>query len=347
MDNVFAIRLKNARLMAGLSLQQLSDKLNNKVSKQAISKYEKGEMKPNSGLLIDLANALDVKPVYFLRPMRVILQGIEFRKKSTLNTHELNTIKEKVKDYLERYIEIEEHLGIEQRFVNPIASLKIKKIEDVEKAVKQLRNEWSLGLNPIGNISELLENKGFKIIEISASKKFDGLSSIFNDIPVLVVNEINDIVRKRFTILHELGHVLLNIDKDTESKEVEHLCNYFAGSFLLPMDVCFEKLGRQRKGITFKELISIKEYYGISLQAIFYRAKELNIVSENTAKSFWIKISQNKEEVGLGEYKGKEHSDRFSQLVYRAYSEDLISQSKVAELLNISLVEFKQNLTLV
>ncbi len=348
MDNIFANRLKSARIMAGLSMQELSDLVDNQISKQSISKYEKGMMKPDSQLLIRFSKALNVKPEYFFRPFEIELEKIDFRKKSTLSKKEIESINAKSKDFLERYIEIEEHLGINQKFENPIQDIKINSVEDIERAVLELRQVWKLGLNPLSNIFEMLENKGFKIFEVEASKKFDGLSSIVgNSIPLLVVNQISDILRRRFTILHELGHVLLQLPKECQNKEIEHYCNYFAGSFLIPKQVLIAELGVKRNTVMLEELIEIKEYYGISLQAIVYRAKELNIISEQSAKRFWRFIKstpERQQEIGLGVYEGKEKSERFKQLLYRAYAEQIISESKVAELLNTSLSLLKQNL---
>lgn len=351
MENIFAQRLKSARIMAGLSMQKLSDLLDNVISKQSISKYEQGSMKPDSELLIKLSKVLMVKPDYFFRPFEISLQKVDFRKKCSLSQKEINSINEKSRDFLERYIEVEQHLGINHQFENPIADIKINKLADIEDAVLELRKKWKLGLNPLSNIFEMLENKGFKIFEIVASQSFDGLSSIVdNTIPILVINRISDILRRRFTILHELAHVLLQLPNNSSKKEIEHYCNYFAGSFLIPKQVLISELGIKRNTVILKELIEIKEYYGISLQALVYRARELKIISEQSAKRFWqfIKSSPEKQqEIGLGKYQGKEKSERFNQLLYRAYAEQIISQSKVAELLNTNLPWLKQNLQLI
>ena len=66
-QNTFGNRLKLARKMAGMSLQELSDALGNKVTKQALNKYELGEMKPTSEVLLALSKTLKVKPDYFLK----------------------------------------------------------------------------------------------------------------------------------------------------------------------------------------------------------------------------------------------------------------------------------------
>lgn len=65
MKELFAKRLKNARLLSAMSQDNLVEAMGGIVSKNAISKYERGQMMPNSSVLIKLAKALDVKPDYF------------------------------------------------------------------------------------------------------------------------------------------------------------------------------------------------------------------------------------------------------------------------------------------
>lgn len=48
MKTVFAERFKSARLMNGFSLQDLADALDNKLSRQALHRYEKGEVIPDA-----------------------------------------------------------------------------------------------------------------------------------------------------------------------------------------------------------------------------------------------------------------------------------------------------------
>ncbi len=64
----FAARFKSARIMNGFSLQDLADKLdemNIAISRQALHKYEKGEVSPDSEMMGHLCDALGVRPDYF------------------------------------------------------------------------------------------------------------------------------------------------------------------------------------------------------------------------------------------------------------------------------------------
>jgi Zn-dependent peptidase ImmA (M78 family)/DNA-binding XRE family transcriptional regulator len=339
-------RIKSARMLAGLSLRELSDALNGIVSHNAISKYEKGEMMPDSKVLIALSQALDVKTDYFLRPQTVEISNIEFRKKSCLSVKKTNSIKENIKDNIERYIELEIFLNFQNAFVNPIKGLVIENAGDVEKAVEQLLGQWDLGINALPNVIEILEDNDIKVVEIDADVKFDGLSGWANqNIPVIVINKSFTVERKRFTALHELGHLLLNVNNETFThQEIEKFCHQFAGAMLLPKETIFKELGRKRSSVSLNELISIKESFGISIQAIMARAKDLGIITNDQYIKFriWVNGNENrKKEIGFGEYKGVEHSSRFKQLLYRATAEEIISMSKAASLSNVKLAQFR------
>ena len=187
------------------------------------------------------------------------------------------------------------------------------------------------------NILRMLENNHIKVIELDEDSRFDGLSGWANDsIPFLLINKNFTVERKRFTTLHELGHLLLNFPNNISKKNRENLCHVFAGSMLIPNNVFVEKLKSM-------ELIKIKEKYGISIQAIFARAKTLGEIDNNRYVEFRKLISKNRKEEGLGKYQGIESSDRFKQLVYEATSEGLISMSKASYYLNEKLSEFRDH----
>jgi Zn-dependent peptidase ImmA (M78 family) len=298
-------------------------------------------MKPTGEVLIALAKALDVKPDYFLKESIIVLAPVEFRKKSKLSAKDEDSIKEKVKDFLERYLEVEQLLNIKAKFSNPVKNLTITEVEDVEAAAMKLIKGWNLGFDPIPNVIEMLEDNGIRVIEIDAAEEFDGLSTFVGDIPVVVINKNYSVERKRFTALHELGHIVLNIEEEAEK---EKICHAFAGALLLPDD-CLEKLiGDKRSNIAPGELVSIKEQFGISVQAIMMRAQLKGIIDQNAAGRFWKSMAGNKKEIGLGEFAGKEKSYRFEHLVFRLAAEDVVSMSKAANLAGIKLATFKDQL---
>jgi Zn-dependent peptidase ImmA (M78 family) len=91
-------------------------------------------------------------------------------------------------------------------------------------------------------------------------------------------------------------------------------------------------------------LIAIKENYGLSVQAIMARAKDLDVINDSTYIRFRKFVNHNRQEAGWGKYLGKEQSDRFMQLVHRAASENIISMSKAANLAGKKLAEFRNDM---
>jgi len=343
MKKLFGKRLKSARIKASLSQDKLVQKMGGVVSKNAISKYEKGIMMADSKVLLALSKALDVKPDYFFRPFYIEIEKIEFRKKNRLPVKKVNAIKQIVTDFLERYVEIEQFMDIDTVFSNPVVGSVISDENDIEELVLQLRNEWKLGLNALPNVIDILEDKEIKIIEIDASKDFDGFSGWANNkIPVIVINKNYSSERKRLTALHELGHLILNFNSKISDKEKEKFCFRFAGAMLIPEPTFKAEIGEIRSHFSIPELIAIKETYGISLQAIVARAKDLRVINDSKFINFRKWISRNRTEDGLGIFQGIEQAFRFKQLIYRAAAEEIISLSKAANLSNQKLAEFRK-----
>ena len=180
MENNFANRLISARKMAGLSLQSLADQLGNIVSKQSLHKYEQGKMRPDSELVISISNILNVPVNYFYTEpaMAVNFSNLGFRKYSSkLSPSEEGSIIEKAKEVFERYFELECLLNMEDETQYFVYDKTITNCEDAENAAIQLRKIWDLGYDPIPNVIEMLEDKGYKVIEVDAPHAFDGFKA--------------------------------------------------------------------------------------------------------------------------------------------------------------------------
>lgn len=348
MKEIVSQKIRQARVLNAMSLQELADLIG--VSKQMISKYENGSSTPSSKTFIQLAKSLKVKLDYFFTPSYVELGDVNFRKRSSFSIKKINALKEEIKNQLSNYLEIENILQIENSFENSLNKRKVSSLEDIESVVKELRNEWEIGFDPIHNIVQLLEDKEIKVIEIDEPQNnFDGLASIVSEkYPVIVVNKNFNVERKRFTLLHELGHLLLDLPQ-CDVKFEEQICNRFASEFLFPKAMVLKEFGEGRESISLKELIEVQRKYGISIRAIIYRLKDCKILSGNRVVEFYKKLnydSRLKHEVDAQRFQTPEISNRFEQLVYRAFSQELISSSKAASLLNININEVLENSTM-
>jgi len=292
--------------------------------------------------LVQLSSVLNVSVDYFLKENTVNLDGIKYRKQSRLTVKMKNVINEKTRDFLERYIETENILGDFSEFNKDGNTYKIEQSDDVERVAVEVRNKWGLGTRPIYNILELLEEKGVRVLYIDQKiNHFSGLSTWVNgSIPVIVLSEMF-IDRLRFTALHELAHLILDIHH-FDDNEQERICNRFAGAMLIPKDELLNELGGIRKRVDFQELCLIKAEFGISPQALLYRSRQLGYIPEryftSQTKFYRMRGMWSKE---LGTYKGEEKTNRLNQLIYRGIAEEYITSAKAANLLGMTLSQLR------
>jgi Zn-dependent peptidase ImmA (M78 family)/DNA-binding XRE family transcriptional regulator len=343
---IFAERFKSARLMRGFSLQDLANAMGGVLSRQALHRYEKGEVIPDSEKINLLSKALSVSADYFFRSTKVELGAIEYRKLEKMPQKEAAIIREKTKEYLSRYLELEEILGLPNQFEDHLKDFGVVNTwHDVNRAAQLLREKWNLGKGAIYNVVEILEDKNIKVVKLDVDDDFDGLQTYVNQtIPVVAYNirKANKPDRIRFTLLHELAHLLLKFGEMSE-KQKETLCHQFAGAMLLPEETIKAELGEHRNKLSVTELGNIKKQYGISMQALVLRAKDCGIVNEHYSKQFFFFMKQMNWKIDEPvDYDGVEESNRFEQLLFRALIEDQISMSKAASLSNKSLAEFKK-----
>lgn len=337
-------RIKQARKAAGLSLRALAERA--QVTAMAISKYETGKSTPSSGVLLNLAKALGVRTEYFFRPVKVELHEVNYRKHSKLAVKTLAQIEGDAIEQLERFIELEELLPN-----GPVAPFKlpaglpahVNALDEIEDVALKLREKWQLGIDPIPVVTDMLEERGIKVIQSDAIPgDFDGLACNVNNIPVIAVSAQAPGDRQRFTMAHELGHLVLQ-DRLAPELDIEAAANRFAGAFLAPASEVRKELGEKRSVLEPRELAVLKKAYGLSMQGWMHRAKDLGILpgfAYVEMRKFFSAQGWTKTEPG--EQYPKERPQLFEQLVYRALGQDLISESKAAELLRMPLSQFQK-----
>lgn len=350
MNKNIAEKIYIARKIRGLSLEALSLRMNGMVTKQSISKYEKGKMQPSSIVLQSIADALDM-PLGYFETETISIGSINFRIDAKLPAKSSAQIISYTQDRIEHYLYIENLLGVYSMVHNPLCDLIIRSVEDVEAAAVRLRAEWQLGNLPIFSVYEMLEMHGVKIIEFEAGvQSILGLSSLVNDsIPLIVINlSVNQTTeRKRFTTIHELGHLFLRFAEEVDETARERYCHLFAGAVLCPAAIFRTELGAYRKVLTLEELISLRCRYGISIAAIVHRAKDLGIISVSYYNEIFDKyIHSNLMEEGWRNYPIEEHTDRFDRLLKRCVAEGYLTVEEAALNVKVKLKEYKCKLTL-
>lgn len=348
MDNlIFSQRLKNARIMKRLTMDELCERMDKSVTKAAISKYENGKMAPSDEVKQALAKALDVDVAYLERPFDDDVEkcDIDFRKKSSMPMSEVKALVVSARDKVERYIEIRKILS-ETHVIpksQPIGKIPVRTREDARKRAIQIRDLWELKDEPIANIQSLLESKGIMILPVAASEDFDGMGATVSNSGemFIVINQSKEHVeRRRLTTLHELGHQVMDMT-GVEPKEQESLCHEFASELLLPESVIQSKyindLLLLRKSFSLLRLRPIQLKYGISIDAIVKKANTLKILStsgytrfniiKSTVPSFKTAVETSMFQEAASTY------DKYSMYVLIALSRNLITRDKATSLL--------------
>jgi Zn-dependent peptidase ImmA (M78 family)/DNA-binding XRE family transcriptional regulator len=340
----FSQNLKRIRILRGHSMEALADLLG--CSKQAISHYENDSRFPDGGMLTDIARVLCVDIQALINPVSVDLNLLEvnYRLGSSLDKNQKSDIEQIAAQALAKYLEAEQLAKEPIKFENPVSDLIINDTSDAEKAAKSLRKRWKLGDAPITSVTRLLENKGVRVLKIDFGANFnhEGLSGWAeeNTIPVIVVNaRQTELTRMRFTLLHELAHLILMVNKKLDYETIEKICESFAGAMLIPTEVLKSEFGKNRSKILFSELRKIKEYYGISILAIMVRARFAGLINHN-AYMEWVSTKSTGND--HGQYNGHEEPERLDQLLLKSIGEGRIGLQKAASLSGRSQESFEE-----
>ena len=338
-------------------MRSLAERMEPKVSAQAISKYEAGKMMPSSAVLVGLGKALDVSLDFLMSAQVEALDGLEFRKHSSASARDRAKAEAVLIDNLERYLTIEEVLGIpssgnsfQDRCYDSVATE-----GQIDETADKLRNAWDLGMDPVPSLCALLEEKGIKVVEADLPERISGLACrvmrngrVVAD--AVVVSKRTNVERKRLTLAHELAHRIIRSTGNPAIK-LEAAMNRFAGAFLVPGRHLIEKAGAGRHRVTYYEIIRLKHTYGVSAAAMLVRLGQVGVLRptavERAFRTFarsWRKTEPEPIPGNQG-FAAFEKPQRFKQLVWRAVGEELISPVRAAALLNDSLDAVERQIT--
>ena len=307
-NDSFSIRLREARQMMGLSMDKLVERTNGAITKQSISRYEKGIMRPKCDALQAIAKALNISEEYFEGTnLKIDMPMLRTTSNGKLSEEELQALEAKLSFWAEQYLAKEKEAGFPTRFKNPVKGTKVSTLEDAIHAADLLREKWHCGDGPIASILRLLERKGIMILAANLPEYVFGMSTWADKKHPLIVLDMRPekttIERLRFTAAHELAHLLLAFPASAEL-DVEKRCNKFASFFLFTRQALIEEMGgKKRDELTLEEMIDLREVYGISIAAQVHAAWDIRMISREHY-DWWFdeKIKKNRLEVGWGEY---------------------------------------------
>lgn len=330
-------RLRQARIASGLTQDEVVARLAEhgvRLTKAGLSKYERGGSVPPAQTLLALGRSLGVDSEYFFREPEAEVCWLGFRKASALSKGQQERIKEMAFSQIEAFFRLHAILVGDPSCDLP-EPIRVRCLEDAEKAAQNLRQHWKLGEQPIESVTFVIEFGGGLVVDTDGEGDlFDGLAGWVNKtVPVLVMSGAVSDDRRRFSLAHELGHLFMEVGQ-VDNRMEERLAHRFAAAFLVPATTAQRELGERRRSLDFAELALLKQRHGLSMQAWIFRAADLGIIEQSHARSLFAEMGargwRRTEPVA---YEGREESTRLKQLTLRALAEGLISESEARRIL--------------
>jgi Zn-dependent peptidase ImmA (M78 family)/transcriptional regulator with XRE-family HTH domain len=164
---------------------------------------------------------------------------------------------------------------------------------DAADAAQQTRIQWRLPRSPIANVTALVEQQGVMVVPFDfGTNRIDGMSFYdrsFDLPPIVLVNKSIPGDRQRFTILHELGHLVMHshLPSGIDDRDIEHEADLFASEMLLPSSAVKGHL----VSLNLATLLGLKLHWKASMAALIMKADSMNMLSESHKRRLFTQLS--------------------------------------------------------
>ena len=284
-----------ARHLAGLRKSDLAALVDK--SPTAVAAWESGAKRPTAATVAQLALSLSVDPGFFaIRAEDVAALCTTPHFRSLRSTSQL--ARDQAYAYGQLAVDITNSLERHVEFPDPAVPSHPVQVDDPdgdgpERAAQLLRQEWAMGDGPAGHIVRMLENHGVLVVfSPPQTASVDAYSFDSKLRPVIVLNPIKrDYYRQRFDVAHELGHLMMHSDAEPGGRVVEAQAHRFAAELLMPADQIRDLLPATMGGAAWQTLARLKEQWGVSIQALLYRARWLGRLSDTSYRNAMTTIS--------------------------------------------------------
>lgn len=287
-------RLTLARQLAGLKKVELARLI--EMTPASVSAWESGTKLPAKTAIARLSVKLQVPPQFFAAQSAVGTAPAlpHFRSlRSTTQTAQdqafaYGRLVGDIAAVIERTIEFPER----DLPAVPIDA-EAPSADGPERAAKALRAHFDLPIGPIQHLVRLAERAGVLVVfSAPQTASIDAFSMEVAGRPLIVLNpEKDDYYRQRFDVAHELGHLVMHVDAEPGGRIAEDQAQRFASEFLMPADQIRDYLPRSTTGRGWATLRALKEHWGVSIQALLFRARSLGVMSDVTYRNAMIRIS--------------------------------------------------------
>lgn len=282
-------RLTQARARRGVSKAELAACVG--VSAAAIGQYEAGVNSPRTEVLERLAEALKIPSEFFGagRPLaRIDAVNAHFRSLRSARVSDRQKALATATFVWELTFALERYVKLPQA---DLPSLKLGTRPSEAAAV--LRRCWDLPDGPVKHLVATAESRGIVVAvrplhEIDA---VDAFSAIIVARPIVITTprRSENVFRHRFSIAHEIGHLLLHGDSGEHSAAVEKEADEFAAAFLTPAAAMDAALPRR---LDLAALDRVGRTWGVSSKSLVRRMVERGRTTESSARRAYQRLAK-------------------------------------------------------
>jgi len=279
-------RLSLARKRRRLTAKGLAEQAD--LAIDTISRLENGGNEPDDATIEKLLRVLHFPKSFFFDqdPQEIDTGAVSFRSFSKMSA------KERDAAISAGSLGLQLSAWVEERFALPQPKLLDLSYEtDPEVAAYSIRQSWSIGERPIGNLMGLLETKGLRIFSLSEDTATVNAFSFWrDDKPFIFLNNFKTAESSIFDAAHELGHLIMHKHGDPkETRSAEREANQFASAFLMPAKDVRATVPRR---ITIDTILTAKKRWRISAMAMAHRLNSLKLLSDWQYKSICIELGK-------------------------------------------------------
>lgn len=308
-------RLKEALQFREKKMTELADETG--ISKQSLSLYANGGNVPPFDNVIKIARVLEFPTDFFMSEdlCTVSTGNTYFRSQASATKKSRNAQKIKLEYVSKMYEVILNYMNVPELNLPDTTGINIpddiadvdseQAIKEIEKLSKLVREYWNLGNGPIDNLQYVLQSNGiivtgFRDVDIGIDA-FSQQITIDGKMVYIIALSIGTkpIERLRFDMAHELGHILMHTwgeDNEEISKDEfnvrEKQANMFASALLLPKETFSKSISAYPTNIDY--YLALKKKWKVSMQAMMYRTRQLDIISANQFQYMMRIMSKNR-----------------------------------------------------
>ncbi len=264
------------------------------VSQAAISQIESGQLQPSAEVLGRIGRALGYPESFFRQPFdfRQLPPSFYRRRITDLPQKTIKSARANMNIFRQQLRTLLDAMELPPVRV-PFLDLDELALS-AEKAALEVRRLWDVPPGPIDNLTTLVERAGIVVVKWDfGTSRMDGFSTYepAGDLPPLIfVNARLPADHCRFTLAHELGHLVMHVHLPlvrAEARDIEEDANQFGSSLLMPAG----EIRGHLSGLSVARLAQLKPFWKVSMASLLYRAKTLDRVSEHQYTRLWQQLA--------------------------------------------------------